>query len=119
MVLRQTQRVHEHLGRGLRMAMNSRALLAMSAIGVVLCAAIFNVAQGATSLTLMVLAITLVLVVFVWFLFDGSQQKTGSGSTVIKSTQSIGRGFEGMNDTEEPSKDIPDPLDAGFDVPLM
>ena len=91
----------------------------MSAIGVVLCAAIFNVAQGATSLTLMVLAITLVLVVFVWFLFDGSQQKTGSGSTVIKSTQSIGRGFEGMNDTEEPSKDIPDPLDAGFDVPLM
>ncbi len=91
----------------------------MSAIGVVLSAAIFNVAQGATSLTLMVLAITLVLVVFVWFLFDGSQQMTGSGSTVIKATQSIGRGIEGMNDTAEASEDIPDPLDAGFDVPLM
>ena len=119
MVSRQTQRVHEHLGPALRMAMNSRALLAVSAIGVVLAAAILNVAQGATSLTLVVLAITLVLVVFVWFLFDGTQHKTESGSTAIKPTQSIGRGIEEMNGASEPSEDIPDPLDAGFDVPLM
>ena len=116
---RQTQRVHEHRGSALLMAMNSRALLAMSAIGVVLTAAILNVAQGATSLTLVVLAITLVLVVFVWFLFDGTQQKAESGSTAIKVNKSIGRGIEGMSDASETPEDIPDPLDAGFDVPLM
>lgn len=119
MVSRQTQRVHEHRGSGVGMAMNSRALLTMSAIGVVLSAAIINVAQGATSLTLVVLAITLVLVVFVWFLFDVTQQKIGPRSTAIRPTQSIGRGIERLNDTSETPENIPDPLDAGFDVPLM
>ena len=76
-------------------------------------------AQGATSLTLVVLAITLVLVVFVWFLFDGTQQNAESGSTAIKVNKSIGRGIGSINDASETPEDIPDPLDAGFDVPLM
>ena len=101
------------------MAMNSRAVLAFAALVVILGAAITNVAQGATSLTLVVIAITIVLIILIWFLFD-SEKGTGlAGSTAIKTSQSIGTITAGMEGENPSDTDLPDPLDAGFDVPLL
>ena len=101
------------------MAMNSRAVLAFAAFVVVLAAAILNVLQGATSLTLVVIASTIVLIILVWFLFDGEKESVAAGSTAIKTSQSIGTITAGMQGENLPETELPDPLDAGFDVPLL
>lgn len=101
------------------MAMNSRAVLAFAAFVVVLAAAILNVLQGATSLTLVVIASTIVLIILVWFLFDGEKESVAAGSTAIKTSQSIGAITVGMEGENPPENELPDPLDAGFDVPLL
>lgn len=101
------------------MAMNSRAVLAFAAFVVVLAAAILNVLQGATSLTLVVIASSIVLLILVWFLFDGEKESVAAGSTVIKTSQSIGAITVGMEGENPPENELPDPLDAGFDVPLL
>ena len=116
---RQTQRVHEHLGCAMCMAMNSRAVLAFAALVVILGAAITNVVQGATSLTLVVIASTIVLIILIWFLFDGEKETGSAGSTAIKTSKSIGTITAGMEGENPPDTDLPDPLDAGFDVPLL
>ena len=101
------------------MAMNSRAVLAFAALVVILGAAITNVVQGATSLTLVVIASTVVLIILIWFLFDGEKEPGSAGSTAIKTSQSIGKVTAGMEGENPPDADLPDPLDAGFDVPLL
>lgn len=120
MVLAQTQRVHEHRGYPLLMAMNSRMLLAGAAIGAVFIAVITNILQGGTSLLLVVLAGCVILVALVGLLFTGKQNKVASGSTSILPAESIVRNTGGVkNDSSPVQEDLPDPLDAGFDVPLM
>ena len=120
MVLAQTQRVHEHRGYPPLMAMNSRILLAGAAIGAVFIAVITNILQGGTSLVLVVFAGCVILAALVALLFTGKQDKTASGSTSISTGQSIVRNTGGMKDaTSSVQEDLPDPLDAGFDVPLM
>jgi hypothetical protein len=102
------------------MAMNSRTLLVLTAIGIVLAAAIGDVVQGGTAFSLIVLAITLTVVVFIWFLFNGTKEADRNGSTAIKTMHSIGRGAESLDDHQEaPNNDLPDPLEAGIDMPLM
>ena len=101
------------------MAMNSRAVLAFAAFVVVLAAAILNVLQGATSLTLVVIASTIVLIILIWFLFDGEKVSVSDGSTAIKTSQSIGGITASMEGDNPPASELPDPLDAGFDVPLL
>jgi len=101
------------------MAMNSRAVLAFAAFVVVLAAAILNVLQGATSLTLVVIASTIVLIILIWFLFDGEKEPSSAGATAIKTSQSIGTITAGMEGSNPPESELPDPLDAGFDVPLL
>ncbi|MDG1537060.1 MAG: hypothetical protein P8Q85_00715 [Candidatus Poseidoniaceae archaeon] len=101
------------------MAMNSRAVLAFAAFVVVLAAAILNVLQGATSLTLVVIASSIVLIILIWFLFDGEKESVSAGSTAIKTSQSIGAITADMEGDNPPGGELPDPLDAGFDVPLL
>ena len=101
------------------MAMNSRAVLAFAALVVILGAAILNVAQGATSLTLVVIASTIVLIILIWFLFDGEKETAMTGSTAIKTSQSIGTITTSMDGETLLDTELPDPPDAGFDVPLL
>ena len=120
MLQRQTQRVHEHHGHRKHMAMNSRVLLAASAIGAVLIAAISNVLQGGTTLTLLLLASTLTLVVLIWFMFSGKAKSPSSGSTLIRAQHSIGKGTAPHSKVNQSNEQhLPDPLEAGFDAPLM
>lgn len=120
MVLAQTQRVHEHRGYPPLMAMNSRILLAGAAIGAVFIAVITNILQGGTSLLLVVFAGCVILAALVALLFTGKQNKTASGSTSISPGKSIVRNTGGIKDAATSvQEDLPDPLDAGFDVPLM
>lgn len=120
MLSRQTQRVHEHRGYPLPMAMNSRTLLAGTAIGVVFIAVINNILQGGSTLLLVVLAGCLILASFIWLLFGGKQKERTVAATSIRLEDSIIRGTGGINSSEETVEQaIPDPLDAGFDVPLM
>lgn len=120
MVLAQTQRVHEHRGYPPLMAMNSRMLLAGAAIGAVFIAVITNILQGGTSLLLVVFAGCVILVALVGLLFTGKQKKTASGSTSIPHEKSIARNTGGLKGAGSPVQEhLPDPLDAGFDVPLM
>ncbi len=119
MLQRQTQRVHEHHGHRKHMAMNSRVLLAASAIGAVLIAAISNVLQGGTTLTLLLLASTLTLVVLIWFMFSGKAKSPSSGSTLIRAQHSIGTTAQHSKVNQSNEQHLPDPLEAGFDAPLM
>jgi len=120
MLPRQTQRVHEHHGHPKHMAMNSRVLLAASAIGAVLIAAISNVVQGGTTLTLLLVASTLTLVFLIGSMFNGKAKNPSSGSTLIRAPDSIGKA-PALHKNEQSSNEqhIPDPLEAGFDAPLM
>lgn len=100
--------------------MNSRVLLAASAIGAVLIAAISNVLQGGTTLTLLLLASTLTLVVLIWFMFSGKAKSPSSGSTLIRAQHSIGKGTAQHSKVNQSNEQhLPDPLEAGFDAPLM
>lgn len=102
------------------MAMNSRTLLAGTAIGAVFVAVINNILQGGSTLLLVVLAGCLILAAFIAFLFAGKQKERTVAATSIPVTNSIIRGTGGINSSEEAvDQAIPDPLDAGFDVPLM
>ena len=102
------------------MAMNSRVLLAASAIGAVLVAAISSVLQGGTTLTLLLLASTLTLVMLIWFMFNGKAKKPSLGSTLIRAQNSIGKGpAQHPNGNLSDEQHLPDPLEAGFDAPLM
>ena len=102
------------------MAMNSRVLLAASAIGAVLVAAISSVLQGGTTLTLLLLASTLTLVVLIWFMFSGKAKSPSSGSTLIRAQHSIGKGTAQHSKVNQSNEQhLPDPLEAGFDAPLM
>jgi len=120
MLSRQTQRVHEHRGHPIPMAMNSRTLLAGTAIGAVFIAVINNILQGGSTLLLVVLAGCVILASFIWLLFAGKQKERTVAATSIGLEDSIIRSTGGIYSSEESVEQaIPDPLDAGFDVPLM
>ena len=116
---RQTQRVHEHHGHPTTMVVNSRAVLATAAVLAVLAAVISNVLGGGTTFGFIVLALSLILAVFIWLLFD-SEETTSSASTIIPVQNSIGRVSASQSAVEStPEQDLPDPLDSGIDVPLL
>jgi len=120
MVLRQTHRVHEHLGPSLGMVVNSRTLLATTALGAVCAAVVLNVLRGGSTIVFMVLAISLILGSFIWFLFNSTQASPEKGATVIRAEHSIGRSAKSMEQSEpEAQQHLPDPLEAGIDVPLF
>ena len=120
MVLRQTQRVHEHRGPSLGMVVNSRTLLATTALGAVCAAVVLNVLRGGSTIVFMVLAISLILGSFIWFLFNSTQASPEKGATVIRAEHSIGRSAKLMEQSEpEAQQHLPDPLEAGIDVPLF
>ena len=73
------------------MVVNSRAVLATAAVLAVLAAVISNVLGGGTTFGFIVLALSLILAVFIWLLFDSEDETTSSASTIIPVQNSIGR----------------------------
>ena len=120
MVVRQTQRVHEHHGHRITMMVNSRAVLTTAAILAVLAAVINNVLDGGTTFGFLVLALSMILAVVIWLLFDSEEETTSSSSTIIPVQNSIGQAPESLTRADSTrQEDLPDPLDSGIDVPLL
>ena len=102
------------------MVVNSRAVLATAAVLAVLAAVVSNVLGGGTIFGFIVLALSLILAVFIWLLFDSEEETTSSASTIIPVKNSIGRVPASQSAVEStPGQDLPDPLDSGIDVPLL
>ena len=102
------------------MVVNSRAVLATAAVLAVLAAVISNVLGGGTTFGFIVLALSLILAVFIWLLFDTEAETTSPASTIIPVQNSIGRVSASQSAVEStPEQDLPDPLDSGIDVPLL
>ncbi len=115
----QMQRVHEEHGRETSMATVSRRLLLLAAMFFFVVAIGINLASGGSTLVVVASGLGLIFIVFAWSLFDASSEATAtSGATPIKANYSTGTTLK--NPQSEPIEEsLPDPLDSGFDIPLM
>ena len=119
MVLVQMQRVHEEHGRVGIMATVSRRLLFIAAVLLLVTSIGINVTSGGSTLLIVALGLGLIFVTLAWTLFDAPSKPTVSrGSTPIKSQYSMGKSSLD-NHRENQEQSLPDPLESGFDIPLM
>jgi len=115
----QKQRVHEEHGRKNAMAAVSRRLLLLTAFILLIAGVGLKIASGGSTLLAVASGLGFILVVLAWSLFDDtSKPSTLKGSTPIKANYSSGKALQ--NSQAEPQEQtLPDPLESGFEIPLM
>lgn len=114
----QMQRVHEEHGRERFMATLSRRLLPSAAISILLAAIVLNVSKGGSSLIVVIFGLGLIFVVFTWYLFEASSRTIERGSSPIKAEYSSGQPLNTFS-SQEQHNELPDPVEAGFEIPLL
>ena len=114
----QMQRVHEEHGRESFMATLSRRLLPSAAISILLAAIVLNVSKGGSSLIVVIFGLGLIVVVFTWYLFEASSRTNERGSSPIKAEYSSGQPLNTFP-SQEQHNELPDPVEAGFEIPLL
>lgn len=114
----QMQRVHEEHGCETLMATLSRRLLPSAAILILLVAIGLNISTGGSVLTVAIFGFGLIMVVFSWYLFEATSRSNERGSSPIKAKHASGKTLDKFASSELDSE-LPDPLEAGFEIPLM
>ena len=114
----QMQRVHEEHGCERLMATLSRRLLPSAAVLILLAAIGLNVSTGGSVLTVAIFGFGLIMVVFSWYLFEASSRSNERGASPIKANYASGKPIDKFASNEHDSE-LPDPLEAGFEIPLM
>ncbi|GEM_PF-455893 len=115
----QMQRVHEEHGCVKTMATVSRRLLLLAAVFLLIGGVGLKVASGGSTLLVVGTGLGLIFVVLAWSLFDTSSKSSRSkGSTPIKANYSTGMTLKSLQ-TEHQEQTLPDPLESGFEIPLM
>ncbi len=101
------------------MATVSRRLLVLTAILLVVAGLGANIAEGGSSLLIAAAGFTVIFMILAWSLFDASPKTSKvRGSTPIQSNYSNGKKLtELQNENEE--HNLPDPLESGYEIPLM
>lgn len=117
-MLGQMQEVHEQRGCVASMAVSSRGVLAAAALTMVLTALGLNVADGGSSLLVVAVGSCIILLVFTWYMFEASSKSTKHGSTVVKASYASGTSHT-LDSQDSLQHELPDPLEAGIEIPLM
>jgi len=113
------QRVHEEHGCVKTMATVSRRLLLLAAVFLLIAGVGLKVASGGSTLLVVASGLGLIFVIFAWSLFDTSSKASRAmGSTPIKANYSAGKTLQNIQ-SEHQEQTLPDPLEAGFEIPLM
>ncbi|HJL96632.1 MAG TPA: hypothetical protein QF401_00620 [Candidatus Poseidoniaceae archaeon] len=101
------------------MATVSRRLLLLAAIFFFVVAIGINLASGGSTLVVVASGLGLIFIVLSWFLFEASSKSTtNTGATPIKVNYSTGTTLSNLQ-SEQMEQTLPDPLESGFDIPLM
>tara|TARA_B110000196_G_C21016777_1_gene600714 strand:- start:513 stop:926 length:414 start_codon:yes stop_codon:yes gene_type:complete len=115
----QMQRVHEEHGRVETMATVSRRLLLAAAVILFIAGVGLKIASGGSTLLIVASGLGLIFIVLAWSLFDDSSKSSLSkGSTPIKANYSSGSTLQNLQN-EHQEQALPDPIESGFDIPLM
>ena len=113
------QRVHEEHGRVNTMATVSRRLLILAAVFLPIAGVGLKIASGGSTLLAVAFGLGFIFVVLAWPLFnDSSESSMNKGSTPIKANYSSGKALQDSQ-TEHQEQTLPDPLESGFEIPLM
>lgn len=112
------QRVHEEHGRDRTMTAVSRRILPVAAFSTVVVAVTGNLVSGGSTLVVALSGISVIFIVFSWYLFEASSRKRTDVSSPTTPGYSSGTGGEPLAQNEKESE-LPDPLEAGFEIPLL
>ena len=101
------------------MATVSRRLLVLAAILLLVAGLGINIAEGGSKLLVVAAGFTVIFLILSWSLFDASSKSTKpQGSTPIKSSYSAGKSVSELQN-EKQEQQLPDPLESGYEIPLM
>ena len=114
----QMQRVLEEHGCERLMATLSRRLLPTAAILILIAAIVLNISTGGSSLIVAIFGLGLIFVVFTWYLFEASSRTSERGSSPIKAQYASGQPLNKFS-SQEQHNELPDPVEAGFEIPLL
>lgn len=113
------QRVHEEHGCVGTMATVSRRLLLVAAVFLFIAGVSLKIASGGSTSLIVVSGLGLIFVALAWSLLDDSSESSLSkGSTPIKANYSSGTTIPNFHN-EHQEQALPDPIESGFDIPLM
>ena len=117
MVCTQLQRVHEEHGCDKFMAAVSRRILPFAALCIVVVAVTGNLFSGGSTLIVALSGISLIFIVFSWYLFEATSRQERDASSPTSPGYSTGTKVGQVSQLED--SELPDPLEAGFEIPLM
>jgi|TARA_B100001094_G_C18195608_1_gene810626 peptidoglycan/LPS O-acetylase OafA/YrhL len=117
MICTQLQRVHEEHGRVKFMAAVSRRILPLAALCTVVVAVTGNLFSGGSTLIVALSGISVIFIVFTWYLFEATSRQEKAASSPTSPGYSTGTKVEQISRQED--SELPDPLEAGFEIPLM
>ena len=101
------------------MATVSRRLLVLAAILFLVAGLGINIAEGGSALLVVAAGLAVIFLILAWSLFDASSNSSKvQGSTTIKSNYSTGQSMSELN-SENQDQQLPDPLESGYEIPLM
>mgnify|MGYP001341460290 CR=1 FL=1 len=101
------------------MATISRRLLVMAAILLLAVGLAINIADGGSTLLVVAAGLALIFAILTWSLFDATSKPAKvRGSTPIQSDYSMGKSLSELQD-ERQEQTLPDPLESGYEIPLM
>ncbi len=113
------QRVHEEHGCEETMATVSRRLLLLAAVLLLIAGIGLKIASGGSTLLVIASGLGLILVILAWSLFDDSSTSSlTKGAKPIKPSYSSGTSFDKLP-KERQEQTLPDPVESGFEIPLM
>ena len=112
------QRVHEEHGRVAAMTTLSRRLLPTAALLILLAALVLNLQSGGSSLTVAIFGLAIISVVLAWYLFEASSRSKPENSSLVKAKFASGQPIERYSGETQHSE-LPDPIESGFEIPLM
>ena len=113
------QRVLEEHGCVGTMATVSRRLLIVAGVFLLIAGIGLKIASGGSTLLIAASGFGLIVIVFAWSLFDDSSDQSHSkGSTPTKANYSVGKSLQNFQ-AEREEQALPDPLESGFEIPLM
>lgn len=95
------------------MAGNSRAVLLMGGLAIILSIALISTQQG-DGLLIPMATIFVLSLVFLLFMSMTKSEKSSHGSTPVKTNISTS-----SDSIEGSSEDLPDPEKSGFDIPIL
>ena len=101
------------------MATVSRRLLVLAAILLLVAGLGINIAEGGSKLLVVAAGFTVIFLILSWSLFDASSKSSKpQGSTPIKSNYSAGQSVSELHNERQEQR-LPDPLESGYEIPLM